>query len=263
MNKFKYSLYAFARWLIPQHTQQLIGGSAFLRPLRDRFFRPKIEPEIIGNQISFGCYSFFFSAPYQVYYHAKSSGIEAGLSRCAMSQLKSGSVAIDVGASYGFLTIIMALSVKPTGKVLSFEPDLNTYNILKSNINNNSLDSNCLLLKKAVGSIDDDNTITLDRFLQQNGFGNVNFIKIDVDGDDFNVLLGAKNMLRRNHPVVVVEMEKNQYAIYDLLNEIGYSHFYNTAGKKIAIGEWPPNLVAAINEIKIPQRGDLKKNYVK
>jgi FkbM family methyltransferase len=47
--------------------------------------------------------------------------------------------------------------------------------------------------------------ISLDDLVQEKGWDRVDLIKIDVDGPELDVLLGARNVLRRHRPRVVME----------------------------------------------------------
>ena len=63
-------------------------------------------------------------------------------------------------------------------------------------------------------------TAPLDDF----GFQNVSFIKIDVEGHEDRVLTGASGTLERDRPLLLVEVkEKNRRAVAGRLEALGYS----------------------------------------
>lgn len=51
----------------------------------------------------------------------------------------------------------------------------------------------------------------------------VDFIKIDVEGFEYNVLLGAKNILNRYSPIIFIEVfEQNEDKVFELLKQFSY-----------------------------------------
>jgi hypothetical protein len=89
----------------------------------------------------------------------------------------------------------------------------------------------------------------------------VELIKIDVDGDDYGVLLGAQSVLKKFHPVVIVEMTNNESEIYNLLVDAGYEYILDMSGNPVNPLSWPPNVIAAMVPVHVPARGSLAKSY--
>jgi FkbM family methyltransferase len=139
--------------------------------------------------------------------------------------VRPGSVAIDVGAHIGTHTLTLARLVGPSGRVYAFEPVRKTYRELRRNLELNGV-TNVVALRYALGrgapSVIEMNPIhegeeggtsvghggdrvelrTLDSF----GFEGVSLVKIDVEGFELPVLDGAEDTIRRNRPVLVVEI---------------------------------------------------------
>jgi FkbM family methyltransferase len=141
---------------------------------------------------------------------------------------KEGDIVIDIGAHIGLYTIISSKRVGANGKVVAIEADPSNFEMLNSNIKLNQL-TNVIPLNYAVHSKETKvklylpsgesgftkyNTImpnwinaqekfvevnanTLDYLLQLNEIRQeeVNWIKIDVEGAEFEVLKGATNVL--------------------------------------------------------------------
>ena len=59
--------------------------------------------------------------------------IEPNVARSIIKFVSKNDVVIDVGAHFGFFTILMAELVGSKGKVHSFEPIPSTFNVLKKN----------------------------------------------------------------------------------------------------------------------------------
>ena len=150
--------------------------------------------------------------------------------------LKKGMTVIDIGAHHGFYTLLASTKVGVDGKVISFEPSPKEreklkYHLILNNCSNvsvegyalgkyngetkffiaNGRDSGFSSLRrpKINGQI---RTIyvpikTLDKYLQSRNIKKVDFIKIDVEGAELEVLEGAKNLLKRYpRPFILCEV---------------------------------------------------------
>lgn len=151
--------------------------------------------------------------------------------------LKKGGVAIDVGANIGSLTLLMSKIVDSNGTVLSFEPSKTFFSYLVKNININKL-KNVSVHNIALGAEkgelylneenEDDTTFfveqkktsnksfsteidTLDNFTRN--FLKIDFLKIDVEGFELDVLLGAGETLKKTD-VLYVEFSPNNLSKY-------------------------------------------------
>lgn len=177
----------------------------------------------------------------------------------------SGTNVVDIGANNGQVTVEFAHLVGDGGKVFSFEPQRIIFQQLCGNVFFNGLD-NVYAFNLALGN--DVGTINVERpdYFSQDfvNFGNVhvgvqsnydlvainkldNFalnkvsiIKIDVQGYEKKVLLGAKETIEKNRPIIYIEIEEDQLEIYgdtqndifDLLSEYNYSFTRFDEGKK-------------------------------
>ena len=148
---------------------------------------------------------------------------------------KEGDIVIDIGAHIGLYTIISSKRVGAQGKVVAIEADPENFEMLNSNIKLNQL-TNVIPLNYAVYSKETKiklylpsgesgftkyNTImpnwintqekfvevnanTLDYILQSKGITYVNWIKIDVEGAEFEVLKGASNVLSKSKDIALL-----------------------------------------------------------
>lgn len=146
--------------------------------------------------------------------------------------LREDSVALDIGANIGTHAVFMA-SIARNGKVFAFEPGIpgyrfllkncaNFYNIIPvsigcSNKNDispffNAMDNAYSGLQdtgiKKIMSIQQILTIKIDDFVKLFGLNRVDFIKIDVEGLEDEVIEGAQETLRKYRPVVFSEILK-------------------------------------------------------
>lgn len=143
--------------------------------------------------------------------------------------IKKGDTVLDIGANIGYYTLIFAKLVGREGKVFAFEPDLENFNLLKKNVKINGY-RNIILVNKAVSNkngkeklyisiynkgdhrIFDVNdgrkyieieTIKLDDYFK-NYNGNIDFIKIDVQGAEGGVIEGMLNLLEKNRDLKIL-----------------------------------------------------------
>jgi FkbM family methyltransferase len=152
--------------------------------------------------------------------------------------LKPGMVFVDVGANQGIYTLLAAKRVGQEGKVFSFEPVPSQIAKLKRNIKINGF-KNVVTEQLALGAnpgkgkmhicIDGDEALsslrepaedatspkeivevkidTLDDYVKKSKNSSINFIKIDVEGGELEVLKGASDVLKNMRPVILCEVQ--------------------------------------------------------
>ena len=80
--------------------------------------------------------------------------------------------------------------------------------------------------------------VTLREIIDTNGIRKINFLKIDTEGNDYNVLKGMGNYLDPNFTeIVYLEMSSNRRAIYDLMDSKGYIGFAYQTGSRRGISQ--------------------------
>lgn len=255
-NEARLALYTTLRKRLPASTRDWIGGSTLTAPLRRMLLWPSAVGKLVDNDVTFGGHRFRFRCPVKVASHVRlHGGIENGLCRLILQECKPGGVALDVGANYGFVSLVMAHAVGPAGQVHSFEADPVIYRAFVANLESNSLADRCAAVHGFVGDIaQPPERVTIDQYVADTGVERVDFLKIDVDGPDLEVLLGARRTLERFHPVIAIEMTGEQARIVELLHELGYE-CTDMRGIDIDPSAWPPNILAAVGRrLAVPPR---------
>ncbi len=154
--------------------------------------------------------------------------------------LKKGMTFVDVGAHFGFFTLLGGYLVGSNGQVLSFEPTPRTYLNLKKNVVDFSRCKNVALSNCAAGStesiatfydygifncgynssngarkkgrpieVEEEFTVKIrkvDDVLKEKNVKKVDFIKIDAESSESDVLKGAQETLIRDKPFVLLEV---------------------------------------------------------
>lgn len=149
----------------------------------------------------------------------------------------------DVGANTGQYASLL-IKEHPSVKVYSFEPHPVSYGLLQKNVKNSNVipiniglgkEEKLLLLydyKNDQGSqhaslnqevftqmykkdiqTTEVKINTLDNFCRENDISEISFLKIDVEGLEFDVLLGAKEMIE-NGKVGIIQFEFNSNNVY-------------------------------------------------
>ncbi len=255
MYRLKYKAYTVARRLLPGGFRRTVGASTIMSTIRDRFFRPAGVAEVVEGPVLWEDLELTFHAPYQVLYRAQRRGVENRICRLARSILRQGATAIDVGANYGFVSLVMGKSVGSDGKVISFEIDSRVRQTLALNLGENGLSKRSVVVSAGAGCQDAGGLVRVDSIVERQGVDNVAILKVDVDGGDLQVLRGAEKTLRKHRPVVVIEMTESELEIFQFLRDLGYSEFMNQSNGRVEPGVWPPNLIASFTPVRVPPSG--------
>lgn len=165
-------------------------------------------------------------------------------------------VFVDIGANIGIYSCIMANHVGVKGSVIAFEPMPENLEQLYSNIALNqikNIEVNELALsnrqenfnlyvpsthqQEATGctqvwnpgdwvSVGTTDATTLDTAFQKQ---RLDFIKIDTQGHEFEILQGAKSTIERLQPIILCEVfEENRTKVFDLVKSWNYAIFKET-----------------------------------
>jgi FkbM family methyltransferase len=168
--------------------------------------------------------------------------------------LKPGQKAIDIGANYGVFTLSMAQAVGAAGRVWAFEPASSTASLLGESISVNGFAHVVLersALSNACGSarlslnenselnaIVPGNTpssasetvpvVTLDECMDRHGWRDIEFVKIDAEGQEANILKGGKRFFAELSPLVQYEIRAGSDVHMELVQEfaaLGYDSY--------------------------------------
>lgn len=181
------------------------------------------------------------------------SGVEREHQKVFSDLIKSGDTVIDVGANWGIHTLFMSKLVGPSGQVISIEPCSGTTTELLFNAKLNNC-KNIIVKELAasekngetflyIGDSSSINTIqasdgkseysekikvkiaTLDSIVKEHGIDKVKLIKIDVEGAESKVLVGAKQILQNHRPYLIIDLHTPEQDL--LVAKILTAHEYN------------------------------------
>lgn len=143
--------------------------------------------------------------------------------------IKKGDVCLDIGANVGALSLAMAQLVGNAGKVYSFEPGPTTYERLDYNIKLNKKFNNIIhtfnigisdrerlmfweedinhpgnAMLQNFGKIEVP-VVSIDEFFKNHFLSQLNFVKIDVEGMELEVLRGGTQTWKKHKPIFYFE----------------------------------------------------------
>lgn len=204
----------------------------------------------------------------------KSHASEIRLARFLIRTLQPGDGFLDIGAHFGFFSLLASTVVGAKGRVCAVEPALGTFDMLRTNT---SGDSNIQCYNVAVSDEPGQRSffefpilyseynaldaiqyesapwyaqfkpkeitveaVVLDQFLEAEAF-RPRVVKIDVEGGEFHVLSGMRTTLSQpDAPVVVMEYLRKEktaslhHAASQLLLEAGFTPFRIDTQGKLA-----------------------------
>jgi FkbM family methyltransferase len=168
--------------------------------------------------------------------------------------LRPGMRAVDVGANVGVYTVAMARAVGSNGRVWAFEPTPAAARCLQRSLEINGF-GNVLVSRAAVsnrdGSIDFSvgmqseanavakpgesggdfvpvKAVTLDKMSADYGWSNIDLVKLDIEGHEFEAICGGAGFFGGSSPLIMFEIKAG--ASVDLralepLAELGYGFY--------------------------------------
>ena len=201
-------------------------------------------------------------------------GFELPTLRFYSKAIRPGETVLDIGANIGAHTLPLAKCVGPSGSVHAFEATEFAFNKLLANAALNPslspiIQCNHMLLsssaedaapsqiysswplnptgevhEKHLGQLRPVGTapvVSLDSYLARAGVQRIDWIKIDVDGNEYPVLCGAQSSLARFRPKIIMEMSPyvcrelgyDFDKLVDLIADSGYEVFDFESGRKL------------------------------
>jgi FkbM family methyltransferase len=148
---------------------------------------------------------------------------EPGTTAFFKNNIHSGQKVIDIGANIGYYTLLFSGLVGEEGHVYAFEPEAESIKLLKKNLEINSI-KNVTIIEKAVSNEDttlplylskinrgnhqifnsgegresiDVKSTTIDSYFE-NSKDEIDWIKMDIEGAEYNALHGMKKLFKQN-----------------------------------------------------------------
>ncbi len=162
------------------------------------------------------------------------------------AHLRPGDVFYDIGAGVGFFTLLAARQVTPNGRVVALEPNPETAERLRRNVELNGL-QNVEVIERAVAA---DNgravitsagtasrlagaeatgpsavavsTVSIDRLVDELGGYQPSLVKLDIEGAECEALRGMTETIASAQPKILCETHGTLPRVRALLEGTGY-----------------------------------------
>ncbi len=161
------------------------------------------------------------------------------------AEIEPGTVIYDIGANVGYFSLLAAVLTGKEGKVFAFEPLPRNIEFLRKHIALNKMEQISVIeaavsdhsgeayfdlgASSAMGHLSEAGEmrvrmVCLDEMLNKGDLLPPDYIKLDVEGAEYEVLLGARHLLETHRPVIFLDTHnrKAHHLTIALLEEIGY-----------------------------------------
>lgn len=174
--------------------------------------------------------------------------------------VRPGDVFLDLGANIGYFSLLVAIN-SPSANIISFEPAKDLFHYMNDNISLNNI-KNVSAINAAAGEINEekdlfisspDNSgmssfhqpenysgkkervkvLSMDEWFKTSGLSKIDIIKLDIEGSELAALKGMKEILQKQKPVLIVEVNPETLSmfnlrpsdIYDYLKQLNFEGF--------------------------------------
>ena len=180
---------------------------------------------------------------------------EIAETRFVEQYLQPGMTVLDIGAHHGYYSLLASASVGKSGKVVAFEPSVRERGKLRHHLELNhcenvtveefavgandgraeffvvqGIETGCNSLRPPIGAErtkkSDVAIKCLDAYTAEHGLSEIDFIKMDVEGGELEVLRGAERLLERKpRPVILCEVQDERtrawsYAAIEIIEKL-------------------------------------------
>ena len=169
-----------------------------------------------------------------------------------INELKQDMVCIDLGSNIGYYAVIESNIIGESGKIFAIEPSPINFPILKLNLENQkknnfvaytigigdkneemefiiSAKSNWSRIRMNNEKINSEDKVikipvkTLNSFVNENDIKKIDILRMDVEGFEYSILLGANEVLEKFKPKLFIEIHKmylGKEKTYQIFNEL-------------------------------------------
>ena len=188
--------------------------------------------------------------------------------------VKPGMTVVDVGANCGYYTLLFGQAVGSSGRVVAIEPVPSTAQLLALSIELNGYKpytilhelalgksasgeahifipphepKNALVVPRASANTIKVKTTNLDTLLKD--LDRVDFVKIDAEGAEYDIICGMESVIAQHQPSVVLEFNAHRYS-----DAKSFVSKLRTLFKRVRVLKFDGRLVSAADEELLDKR---------
>lgn len=158
-------------------------------------------------------------------------------------ELKPGMICLDIGSNIGYYVLLESKLVGKKGKVIAIEPspqnfqyleknlefsghhNVDAYNFAAGDIDGNirffvnERSNGCQVLYEGrkipnrPGKVIQVPIKKMDKFIEENKFDSIDFVRMDVEGFEYNIFKGMENTIEKFKPIIQIEVHKGHMGI--------------------------------------------------
>jgi FkbM family methyltransferase len=274
-----FQFYSFIRKLLPTDTLSLLRSFALIRRISAIIGPKELQHVRLGGNLQ--GYQMFL--PRKWVYSMGQGNYEPDTMQAVAQYVKKGMRVIDVGSHIGYVTLLCRKYIGEQGEIICFEPLAENRKILYENLRLNHLDStirveplalsdklSLMVLHKgehnALATLQQHNwvdrgsqvtpTCDLDSYLELLNWPRIDFVKIDIEGEESAAIRGMQQTLARFYPTILLEVHR-EYARdgINILFQHNYQFIRYVDNKPVKVDSVPRELGherwIAYNELSI------------
>jgi FkbM family methyltransferase len=219
--------------------------AAWSRPVLEAAIRRRVQATYLGDGLVLarilGRHKMFLRSTDRGFAcHVMLDGFwEMWLTQFLARQVKSGMRVIDVGANFGYFTLLLGDAVGASGRVIAVEPNPETASLLRESVALNGHAGRTRIVDKALsdatgtawlfspnsepknatvvgqpnmpgGRTFEIPTVALDDIALDGP--RVDLVKIDAEGAEMSIVQGMRRLIERDRPMIVLEFNPSRYA---------------------------------------------------
>jgi len=154
-------------------------------------------------------------------------------------ELKPGMTCLDIGSNIGYYVLLENKIVGNSGRVIAIEPspynfqcleenlefpensNVEAYNFAAGDIDGkirffvNERSNGCQVLYEGrkipnrPGKVIEVPIKKIDNFVEENNFESIDFVRMDVEGYEYNIFQGMENTIKKFKPIIQIEVHKS------------------------------------------------------
>lgn len=179
------------------------------------------------RRVWFGvCRSCYLPINLRHHFRAMIGLYEVEISRFVKSYIRPGFCCYDIGAGHGYYTLAFGRLASP-GIVYGIEGDGNLCDVLRETVSHNGhIKSAISVINLFIGGPGStgEKKATIDDLVFKNGYSRPDLIKLDIEGDEYEALQGARRVIKQYSPKFIIEVhsEELEESCKSLLKAEGY-----------------------------------------